>query len=109
MADNCACCLPDPERCGNVYFRSRWDYCTEYKVGDLVLHNGMLHLALIAHAGKEPKKEKKEYCFPITGFVPPPPGRFVLGGGYATTVSSEIYHCDVDGGSSNGRIFKPLI
>jgi len=40
---------------------------------------------------------------------PPPPGRIVLDGGFATTKPDEVYKVEIDGGASNGRIFQPLI
>ena len=104
-----SCSLPDPSKCGNMYFRSLWDFCTEYKVGDVVLHNGALYLALIAHAGKDPK-DNPEYWYSIIGGTPPEPpsGRIILDGGYAT--NEDSCRCSpVDGGSSSDRVNIPLI
>ena len=109
MANSCA--LPDPKKCGNMYFRSLWDFCTEYKVGDVVLHNGVLYLALVSHAGKDPK-DNPEVWHCISGFKPPEPpsGRVILDGGYATTSSEESYYPrPVDGGGAGDRVNIPLI
>lgn len=115
MSDNCncgvqACTLPDPDKQGNAYFKGNWDYCTEYKVGDMVLYGGLVYLALIPHAGKEPKSNKELWAA-LSGMLepPPPPGRIVLDGGFATTKPDEVYKVEIDGGASNGRIFQPLI
>lgn len=102
-----SCSLPDPSKCGNMYFMGAWEFCPEYRVGDVVLHNGVLYLCIKPHAGKAPK-DNNNYWQPF-GFgqppAPPPSGRIILDGGYATT----SYDDEVDGGSSSDRIYKPLI
>ena len=68
-------------------------------------------MCLIPHAGKDPK-DNKEYWITFNGApISPPPGRIILDGGYAPVCgcNDDDCGCEVDGGSSNGRIFKPLI
>lgn len=101
-----ACAMPDPSKCGNVYYRSFWDYCTEYKVGDLVKHNGIFYLAERISSGKEPK-DNPDYWSPL-GFTPPPlppSGRIIIDGGYAEPSNRR----EMDGGESDGRVHIPLI
>ena len=110
MANSCS--LPNPDKCGNMYFRSTWEFCPEYKVGDVVLHNGALYLALRDHAGKDPKDNPDYWqCFGMGRPPEPVPmGRIILDGGYASTSAEEIYDGrTVDGGTSSDRIYKPLL
>ncbi len=107
-----SCNIVNPDECGNMYFRSRWDFCTEYKVGDTVFHNNALWLCLKPHAGKDPKENNNSYwlCYGV-GILPPPEpsGRIILDGGDAFTETDNSYGFEADGGSSSDRIYKPLI
>ena len=110
MANSCR--ITDPNKCGNVYYKGEWDYCPEYNVGDLVMSNSLLYLCLEHNAGKEPK-DNKNYWYCISGGITPTPeptGRIILDGGYSSTPESDyIDISDINGGSSSGRVYKPLI
>ena len=120
MADSYSSCSikTDPDKVGNMYFRSDWEFCPEYKTGDVVSHNGILYLCIKPHAGQDPLADtKKEYWLSFGSVVSEQDTkvtRKVLDGGYASTLSDDNYtQTDqqglIDGGSSSSRIHMPLL
>ena len=107
-----SCRISDPSKCGNVYYKGEWDYCPEYNIGDLVMCNSLLYLCLEHNAGKDPNGNK-DYWHCISGGANPDPvpiGRIILDGGFSSTPENDYTDLsNIDGGGSNGRIFKPLI
>lgn len=55
MSNNCSCNLTNSGSSGNMYFRGEWEFCPEYKVGDVVLYGGILYMAKQHNAGKYPE------------------------------------------------------
>ena len=119
MADNYSCNLNlDPNASGNMYFRGEWEYCPEYKTGDVVLQNGVMYLCRKPHAGQDPSEDSKgEYWHAITPQISEEStteGRKILDGGYATTGTNDSYEDTdlantLDGGFASSRIYIPLI
>ena len=119
MADSYSCNINvDPDSVGNMYFRGTWQYCPEYKTGDVVVHNGVVYLCVKPHAGKDPiETESKEYWLVLSGGTSEESETTsykILDGGYATTSQPDNYvqstmATAIDGGSSNGRVHMPLV
>lgn len=119
MADSYSCNInTDPNAAGNMYFRGTWEYCPEYKTGDVVLHNGVMYLCIKHHAGKEPALTgNAEYWHKIASSSsgePEKPSRVILDGGFASTSAGDTYQQTdlagrIDGGSSSSRVTVPLI
>ena len=115
MGDKCACSFPPPEG-GNMYFRGAWEFCPEYDIGDVVICSGAMYVALKHHAGHDPTdKDNKEYWLKIGNEPPPPPrGRRVIDGGFATTMQNDTYSARepvdvIDAGGASDRVNVPLI
>ena len=119
MADSYSCNINvDPDSVGNVYFRGEWQFCPEYKTGDVVMHNGTVYLCIKPHAGKDPVENgSSEYWYGFSGNTSSDTSTTsykTLDGGYASTSEPESYvqttmASMIDGGSSNGRVHMPLI
>ena len=119
MADSYSCNINiDPDGVGNMYFRGMWQFCPEYKTGDVVVHNGVVYMCVKPHAGKDPiESESKEYWLTLSGGSSEESETTsykILDGGYATTSGTDSYAQStmataVDGGSSNGRVHMPLV
>ena len=87
---NCSCNLNvDPSSTGNMFFRSDWEFCTEYKVGDVVLRNGLLYMAIKKSAGKYPEVDYEYWkLINITG-TEPSGEPTVVDGGYSTKLTKN--------------------
>ena len=119
MADSYSCSInTDPTAVGNMYFRGTWEYCPEYKTGDVVLHNGVMYLCTKPHAGKEPAlKDSADYWHMITPIASEDTSTDtyeVIDGGFASTFSNDSYEDvdqidEIDGGSASDRVYMPLI
>ena len=118
MAVNSCSINLDPDASGNMYYRGMWEFCPEYKTGDVVIHNSIMYLCKKPHAGKEPsEKDNAEYWHKITPQAPKDDNKIirrVLDGGFATTLSNDVYReteliDEINGGSSSDRITVPLI
>ena len=119
MADNYSCNINvDPDSVGNMYFRGAWQFCPEYKTGDVVMHNGTVYLCIKPHAGKDPTETGNSgYWYGLAGGTSDDTQTTTyktLDGGYATTSEPDTHvqstmASAVDGGSSNGRVHMPLI
>ncbi len=119
MADNYSCNInTDPDSVGNMYFRGAWQFCPEYKTGDVVMHNEKVYLCVKPHAGKDPLEESsKKYWLGLSGNSQQESETTTfktLDGGYATTSEPDSHvqttqATAIDGGSSNGRRYMPLI
>jgi len=119
MADSYACNLNiDGNTAGNMYFRGNWQFCPEYKAGDVVLHNGVMYLCKLPHAGKEPSLEENAgYWYKITPQDTEEDTtitRRILDGGFATTLANDSYEDtdlvnEINGGSASDRVTVPLI
>ncbi len=119
MADSYACNInTNPDAMGNMYFRGLWEYCPEYRTGDVVLHNGVMYLCIKPHAGHEPTdKDSADWWHKITPQTEDDAGtvtRKVLDGGFATTLANDSYEDtepvdEVNGGTSSDKIYMPLI
>ena len=119
MAYSYSCSInPDPTAVGNMYYRGTWEYCPEYKTGDVVLHNGVMYLCTKPHAGKEPAlKDSADYWHTITPSNTEESTtitRKVMDGGFASTLSKDSYEDtdlvdEINGGSASDRVFMPLI
>ncbi|MBQ7192913.1 MAG: hypothetical protein IJR98_00905 [Synergistaceae bacterium] len=92
-----------------------WEFCTEYKRGDVVWCEGSPYLCDIPHAGKDPKEAANRKYWLTFGYSEPPAkpdGRIILDGGFASTSMPDEYtqgFYGTDGGSSNGRVHIPLV
>lgn len=91
MADNCSCSFNPNGLSGNMYFRGDWEFCPEYKVGDVVQFNGTLYLAMKPSAGKDPQMNKEYWRIFDMKPPAPPSERNIIDGGYATELSSKRY------------------
>ena len=119
MADSYSCNInTDPDSSGNMYYRGAWQFCPEYKTGDVVLHNGVLYLCVKPHAGKDPiDTGNREYWAGMSGSQQEESETATfktLDGGFATTNIPDSHvqttqATAIDGGSSNGRVHMPLI
>ena len=119
MADSYSCNINvDPDSVGNMYFMGTWQYCPEYKTGDVVVHNGIAYLCVKSHAGKDPiETESREYWLALSGGTSgesETASYKTLDGGYASTSEPDNYvqstmATAINGGSSNGRVHMPLI
>lgn len=119
MADSYSCNInTDPDSVGNMYYRGAWEFCPEYKTGDVVMHNGTVYLCIKPNAGKDPAAtENSVYWYGMAGNSSSEPEKTTyktLDGGYASTSEPESYVQStmadaIDGGSSNGRVHMPLI
>jgi len=120
MANSYTCNInSDPNASGNMYFRGKWEFCPEYKTGDVVLHNEVMYLCVTPHAGKEPSlKDSAEYWYEIkpqsTEEDSTTITREVIDGGFASTASNDSYNEDylvnvIDGGTSSERVIVPLV
>ena len=118
MAVNSCSINQDLDASGNMYFRGMWEFCPEYKSGDVVIHNSIMYLCKRPHAGKEPsEKDNAEYWHKITPQPPKDEGniiRRIIDGGFATTLSNDVYRetelkDEINGGSASDRITVPLI
>lgn len=105
------CSIPNPESVGNMYYRGEWEFCPEYRVGDVVLCNGALYLAKKPHAGRDPTdKGNADYWQGLgNGSSGQSRSQRVIDGGYASTGSGESYAGRIDGGNAGGRVHVPLI
>ena len=84
MTGNCSCSLPNSGNSGNMFFRGTWEFCTEYKVGDVILHNGALYMALKACAGKYPEIDISYWRALNLTTTAPTEDHNILDGGYST-------------------------
>ena len=84
MSNNCACSLPNSGNSGNMYFRGQWEFCTEYKIGDVVLKNGVLYMALEASAGKYPEIDTTYWRAINLTTTAPTEDHNIIDGGYST-------------------------
>ena len=121
MADsfNLSCNINvDPDSVGNMYFRGAWQFCPEYKTGDVVKHNEVVYLCVKPHAGKDPAEtENSGYWCRLSGGTSDDTETTTfktLDGGYASTSVPDSYvqstmSSMIDGGSSNGRVHMPLV
>ena len=119
MADSYSCNINiDPDSVGNMYYRGEWQFCPEYKTGDVVKHNEVLYLCVKPNAGKDPiEKGNSEYWYGLAGISSESDTtttRKILDGGYATTSGTDSYAQSTmasanDGGSASGRVHMPLI
>ena len=119
MADSYSCNInTDPNAVGNMYFKGDWQFCPEYKTGDVVLHNGVMYLCKKPHAGKEPLlKGNEEYWHMITPQNTEDTSTVtyeVIDGGFASTFADDSYEDtapvdEIDGGSASDRVYMPLI
>ena len=119
MADSYSCNINiDPDSVGNMYFRGEWQFCPEYKTGDVVMHNGTVYLCIKPHAGKNPIEQgSSEYWYGFSGNSSDDTQTTTfktLDGGYASTSEPDNYvqstmSSMIDGGNSNGRVHMPLI
>ncbi len=119
MASSYSCTInSDPNASGNMYFRGTWEFCPEYRTGDVVIHNGVMYLCRSPHAGYEPSlEESAEYWHTITPQNTEEDTtitRNILDGGYATTLSNDSYQetdlvNEINGGSASDRVIVPLI
>ena len=92
MAGNCSCSINLNSQGGNMYFRGDWEFCPEYRSGDVVIFRGNLYLALKASAGKDPTINTEYWrLMNITPPTPPPTDRTIIDGGYATELNHEKY------------------
>ena len=72
-----------------MFFRSDWEFCTEYKVGDVVLRNGLLYMAIKKSAGKYPEVDYEYWkLINITG-TEPSGEPTVVDGGYSTKLTKN--------------------
>ena len=119
MAANYSCSInPDPDASGNMYYRGIWEFCPEYRTGDVVQHNSIMYLCKKPHVGKEPsEKDNAEYWLKITP-QPKQEGericRRIIDGGFASTRSNDSFQetdliDEINGGSASERITVPLI
>lgn len=108
----------NPDAVGNMYFRGKWEYCPEYRTGDVVLHNEVMYLCISPHAGKEPSlSESAEYWHKITPENEDDSStvtRKILDGGFASTLANDSYEetdlvDEINGGGASDRIYMPLI
>ena len=114
MADSYSCNInADSNVKGNMYFKGEWQFCPEYKVGDVVLHDGVMYLCKLSHAGHDPSlEESADYWYAVndtsqdtsTGSV-----RRILDGGFASTSGDDKYDGTIDGGTSSDRVHIPLV
>ena len=119
MADSYSCNInTDPNAVGNMYFRGKWEFCPEYRTGDVVLHNEVMYLCTKPHAGKEPAvKESADYWHMITPNNTEESSsitRKIIDGGFASTLSNDSYEEtdpveEINGGSASDRVYMPLI
>ncbi len=118
MADSYSCNINiDPDATGNMYYRGTWQFCSEYKTGDVVEHNGYIFLCRKPHAGKDPiETGSNEYWLVLSGGQPQSETTTfkTLDGGYASTSEPNSYEqttqaTAIDGGSSSGRRYMPLV
>ncbi len=120
MADSYSCNINiDPDSVGNMYYRGVWQFCPEYKTGDVVKHNDVLYLCVKPNAGKDPiEKGNYEYWHGLASVSSEDSDttvtRKTLDGGYATTSGTDSYAQTTmisanDGGSASGQVSMPLI
>ena len=119
MVDSYSCNINvDPDSAGNMYYCGSWEFCPEYKTGDVVIQNEVAYLCVKPHAGKDPNEtENRGYWCRLSGGTSNDtrPITFkTLDGGYATTSEPDHYAQStmataINGGSSNGRVHMPLI
>lgn len=119
MADSYSCNINlNPDSTGNMYYRGSWQFCPEYKTGDVVEHNGYVFLCVKPHAGKDPlENESSEYWIALSGMTSQESETTTfktLDGGYATTSEPDSHvqttqATAIDGGSSSGRRYMPLV
>ena len=119
MVNSYSCSInPDPNASGNMYFRGTWEYCPEYKTGDVVLHNEVMYLCTRPHAGKEPAlKESAGYWHKITpqdSEGSESSRKVILDGGFASTLANDNYEQTdlantINGGSASERVYIPLV
>ena len=84
MANSCSCSLPNAGNSGNMYFRGTWEFCTEYRVGDVVLHSGVLYMALKESAGKYPQIDTSYWRAINITSSPAVEDHNIIDGGYST-------------------------
>ena len=114
MADNYFCSInTDSSKTGNMYYRGTWEFCPEYKTGDVVLHDNVMYLCIKPSAGKEPSKEENtDYWYAVNDTSKDNLGgslRRILDGGFASTSGDDQYDYTIDGGTSSERVHMPLI
>lgn len=118
MADSYSCNInTNPDGAGNMYYRGMWQFCPEYKTGDVVMHNGVLYLCVKPHAGKDPlETESRDYWVGMSGSQSESETVTfkTLDGGYASTSEPDSHvqttqATAIDGGSSSGRRYMPLV
>ena len=119
MADSYSCNINTaPDASGNMYFRGVWEFCPEYKTGEIVLYNGDMYMCTKPHAGKDPKENiANGYWYKVTPQVSDdsePVTRRVIDGGFATTRTNDSYEATdlanvLDGGFAGSRVHIPLI
>ena len=116
MGGSYACSVNvDPDARGNMYYRGDWEYCPEYRTGDVVRNNGVLYLCISPHAGQEPPDG--EYWYEIGGSsssTDEQSSRKAINGGFASTSAEGGYKQteqteEVNGGSSSEAVRMPLI
>ena len=115
MADKYSCSInTDMNATGNMYFKGTWEYCPEYRTGDVVLHNDRMYMCTKPHAGKEPELDgSANYWYSMTPESSSESSagsmRRILDGGFASTSGDDKYDGTIDGGTSSGRLHIPLV
>ena len=114
MADSYSCSInTEPNATGNMYFKGEWQFCPEYRTGDVVIHNGVMYLCKQPHAGQEPSlEESADYWYAVNDTSTDTSAgslRRILDGGFASTSGDDKYDATIDGGTSSERVHIPLI